>query len=80
MKRSRDSYNSKIMDDFNPARKIKSESLGIGDNSKDKNGYLNMDNAKNKVWLVKVPKFLFDKWNDDTKNGIDCGKLKIKKV
>jgi len=80
MKRSRDSDDDDVMDDFNPSNKIKSDSLLVGDNFEDEQGYLNMDNSERKVWLVKVPKFLFDKWSNVKEEGIDYGKLKIKNV
>ncbi|OUM61630.1 hypothetical protein PIROE2DRAFT_45046 [Piromyces sp. E2] len=52
----------------------------MGDEFEDEQGYLKMDNADRKVWLVKVPKFLFDKWSKVTEEGIDYGQLKIKNV
>jgi len=80
MKRSRDYDDDDDDDDLNPTEKVKTESLLIGDDFDDEQGYLKMDNADRKIWLVKVPKFLFDKWNSVTEEGIDYGKLKIKNL
>jgi len=78
MKRSREYEDDD--ENLNPATKIKTEPLLIGDEFEDEQGYLKMDNAERKVWLVKVPKFLFDKWSKTTEEGIDYGKLKINNV
>ncbi|ORX54747.1 transcription initiation factor IIF, beta subunit [Piromyces finnis] len=76
MKRSRDFDDDD--DDLNSSTKVKTDPLLMGDEFEDEQGYLKMDNADRKVWLVKVPKFLFDKWSSVTEEGIDYGKLKIK--
>lgn len=76
MKRERDFDDE---EELNPTEKIKTEPH-IGEDFEDEQGFLKMDNADRKVWLVKVPKFLFDKWNDIKDDGIDYGKLKIRNV
>jgi len=80
MKRSRDYDDDDDDDDFNPTEKAKTDSLLIGEDLDDEQGYLKMDNADRKIWLVKLPKFLFDQWTSITEEGIDCGKLKIKNL
>jgi len=77
MKRSRD-FDDDDDDDLNPTEKVKTDPLLMGDEFEDEQGYLKMDNADRKVWLVKVPKFLFDKWSNVTMEGVEYGKLKIK--
>jgi len=76
MKRSRD-YDDDV-DDGNATQKVKTELMA--DEFEDEPGYLKLDNAERKVWLVKVPKFLFDKWKEVKEEGIDYGTLKIKNV
>jgi transcription initiation factor TFIIF subunit beta len=76
MKRSRD-YDYDV-DDGNATQKVKTELMA--DEFEDEPGYLKLDNAERKVWLVKVPKFLFDKWKEVKEEGIDYGTLKIKNV
>jgi len=77
MKRSRDfDDDDDDIDDLNPTEKAKTDLMA--DEFEDEPGYLKLDNADRKVWLVKVPKFLFDKWSSVKEEGIDYGKLKIK--
>ncbi|KAJ9053917.1 hypothetical protein DSO57_1038557 [Entomophthora muscae] len=38
---------------------------------------LNLDECEDKVWLLKVPTFLADKWEEAMKEGADLGKLKF---
>jgi transcription initiation factor TFIIF subunit beta len=78
MKRSRDFDDDD--DDLNPTEKIKTDPLLMGDDFEDEQGYLKMDNADRKVWLVKVPKFLFEKWSKVSEEGVDLGQLKIKNI
>jgi len=78
MKRSRDFDDDD--DDLNPTEKIKTDPLLMGDDFEDEQGYLKMDNADRKVWLVKVPKFLFEKWSKVSEEGVDLGQLKIKNM
>ncbi|KAJ1931704.1 hypothetical protein GGF37_007301, partial [Kickxella alabastrina] len=40
-------------------------------------GELNMDELGSKVWLVKVPTFLADKWKQQRKEGVQIGKMRI---
>lgn len=79
MKRSRDFDDDD--EELNQANgKAKVDPLLIEEEFEDEQGYLKMDNAERKVWLVKVPKFMFDKWNEVTEEGVDYGRLKIKNV
>ncbi|KAJ2702541.1 hypothetical protein FB645_004237 [Coemansia sp. IMI 203386] len=43
----------------------------------DEIGDLNMDELGSKVWLVKVPSFLADKWKQQRKEGVQIGKMRI---
>ncbi|KAJ2649631.1 hypothetical protein IWW40_002972 [Coemansia sp. RSA 1250] len=43
----------------------------------DDYGEVNMDELGSKVWLVKVPSFLAEKWKEPRENGIQLGKMRI---
>jgi transcription initiation factor TFIIF subunit beta len=45
----------------------------VGDEDDD----LKLDNADTKVWLVKVPKFLFERWNTIDEDNINLGSVRI---
>lgn len=40
-------------------------------------GDVNLEELDSKVWLVKIPKFLAEKWNQPRKEGSPIGKLRI---
>ncbi|KAG1444977.1 hypothetical protein G6F56_010081 [Rhizopus delemar] len=40
---------------------------------------LKLDQADNKVWLVKVPKFLSDSWKNIDQENVNLGNLRIYK-
>jgi len=48
------------------------------DKSKNK-GDVDLNNTKRGVWLVKVPKYISDRWEKAAAN-TEVGKLKIKQV
>ena len=48
------------------------------EDSSDEETMLNFDRKDTKVWLVKVPKFLADKW--ESLPGEDIGKVRIYKT
>lgn len=51
-------------------------------NEDDDEDSLDLDTSKSdtKVWLVRLPRFLLDKWSDpDTLNGQELGKVRIMK-
>ncbi|KAJ2541902.1 hypothetical protein EV175_006104, partial [Coemansia sp. RSA 1933] len=43
----------------------------------DEIGEVNMDKLDSKVWLVKVPQFLADKWKQQDSDGVQIGKIRI---
>ncbi|KAJ2519519.1 hypothetical protein H4217_002624, partial [Coemansia sp. RSA 1939] len=43
----------------------------------DEIGEVNMDKLDSKVWLVKVPQFLADKWKQQKSDGVQIGKIRI---
>ncbi|KAJ1798081.1 hypothetical protein LPJ59_002731 [Coemansia sp. RSA 2399] len=43
----------------------------------DEIGEVNMDKLDSKVWLVKVPQFLADKWKEQDSDGVQIGKIRI---
>ncbi|KAJ2634331.1 hypothetical protein IW137_004432, partial [Coemansia sp. RSA 1287] len=53
-------------------RQAKSES-----ELEDELGEVNMDELGNKVWLVKVPAFLAEKWKQTHEDGVQLGKMRI---
>lgn len=57
----------------------KKEPVGEGEEEFEDSLDLDMANAESKVWLVRLPRFLMDRWkNVDQVNGKDLGKVRIK--
>ena len=40
---------------------------------------LGLDKSQTKVWLVKIPKFVSEKWSNITETGVELGKIRIYK-
>lgn len=71
-------FNKNEVTDFNEIYRSQPPDSVIIDGKKES---LNLDivNASRQVWLVKLPKFLAEKWNNiDDISGQDIGKLRIK--
>ncbi|KAJ1910411.1 hypothetical protein IWQ60_010672 [Tieghemiomyces parasiticus] len=47
--------------------------VGMDDDGED----LRLDDINTKVWLVKIPKFLAEKWGDIDEENVDLGKVRI---
>ncbi|KAG4303442.1 hypothetical protein PCK1_000406 [Pneumocystis canis] len=57
---------------------LKKENIDMGyEEYEDDAGELDMTRIKSKVWLVKVPKFLLDRWELVKEDGVDLGIIRI---
>ncbi|KAI9504280.1 transcription initiation factor IIF, beta subunit-domain-containing protein [Coemansia spiralis] len=56
---------------------INTKNNGVEELDDDEIGDVNMDKLESKVWLVKVPQFLADKWKKQESDGIQIGKIRI---
>lgn len=60
----------------NGKRKLQTETPD-GDSSDFEDGELRLDRKDTKVWLVKIPSFLYEQWTALPKAGVELGRLKI---
>lgn len=54
--------------------------MSVGDSEDEEEDSLDLDTSKadTKVWLVRLPKFLLDKWSDPNQlHGQELGKVRI---
>jgi transcription initiation factor TFIIF subunit beta len=47
------------------------------DTVEDDKGDLSLENLDKKVWLVKVPRFLSDRWKHQAQEGQELGRIRI---
>jgi transcription initiation factor TFIIF subunit beta len=47
--------------------------------SSDDEQYFDIENQDNKVWLVKIPTFVAERWSSITEPGVELGSLRIYK-
>ncbi|KAJ1863260.1 hypothetical protein LPJ73_000568 [Coemansia sp. RSA 2703] len=64
-------------DDDDDDNELMSQKRAAEEMDDDEIGELNMDELGSKVWLVKVPGFLAEKWKKQKKDGVQLGKMRI---
>ncbi|KAJ2723062.1 hypothetical protein GGI07_002889 [Coemansia sp. Benny D115] len=69
-------YHEDEDDDRRPSDAVQSQSTAQ-ELDDDEIGELNVDELGSKVWLVKVPTFLAEKWKQPRKDGAQIGKMRI---
>jgi len=79
-----DSLDLSIKDDLensnlakNEKKRLRDTNIGEEEGDEEEEEYLNIDNVNKKVWLVKVPTFIAERWNAINEEGVDLGRIRI---